>query len=222
MTRAALAIALALLVPWGASPQTPAAQPPSGGAAPPATYQPPPAPVLPPAPQSAPSAAPAPTEPQAAPAPAPAQPQTAPAPAPAQPQRKSHPMSLALVVGGGSAYGQSYFLVGGRFGYGIGLGFQLSLDGQWWTGATPALGKVAPGVIWVAPLPFRPYLGAYYAHWFVGSDLPDDDAVGGRVGLHLGGAGPAMLAIGVAYERVLSCQAQCDSWWPEFMAGVSF
>ena len=214
MIRIALAAALAVgvLAPGLASSQAPAAQPPGSGTAqpaPPATYEPPSAPAA-----QTPAPPPA---PQAAPAPPPAQ-----APAPAQPQRTSHPMSLALVVGGGTAYGQSYFLVGGRFGYGIGLGFELTLDGQWWTGAAPSLGKVAPGLIWVAPLPLRPYLGAYYAHWFVGSDLPDDDAVGARAGIHLGGAGPAMLAIGVAYERVLSCSGECDSWWPEFMAGITF
>jgi hypothetical protein len=131
-------------------------------------------------------------------------------------------VSLGLVVGGGSSYGQSYFLIGGRLGYGIGLGLELSLDGQWWMGGTPSMGKLAPGLIWVAPLPFRPYLGAYYAHWFVSSGYADEDAIGGRVGLLLGGAGRVSLAVGVAYEHAFSCSLNCDVFFPEAMAGVSF
>ena len=131
-------------------------------------------------------------------------------------------MSLGLVIGGGSSYGQSYFLIGGRVGYGLGLGLEVSLDGQWWMGGTPSIGKLAPGLIWVAPLPIRPYLGAYYAHWFVGSGYADEDAIGGRVGLIVGGAGRVSLAVGVAYEHALSCTVNCDAWFPEAMAGVTF
>ncbi|HYQ81270.1 MAG TPA: hypothetical protein VEP68_07205, partial [Anaeromyxobacteraceae bacterium] len=188
---------------------------PAGGA-----VQPAPAPPQAPAGEvQAPATAPA-AQPPAPPPPPPVPPP--PPPAQPQPPPKSHPVSVGLVVGGGSSYGQSYFLIGGRIGYGLGLGFEVSLDGQWWTGGTPSLGKLAPGLLWVAPVPFRPYLGAYYAHWFVGSNYADEDAIGGRVGFIMGGAGRVSLALGVAYEHAFSCSVNCDAWFPEAMAGVSF
>lgn len=208
----AAVLAAGLLAPFRASPQAPA-DPPGGAAqAAPATAQPPgPPAVEPPA-----------AEPTSPPPATPLPPPPPPPPTAAQPAKKSHPVSLGLVVGGGSSYGQSYFLIGGRVGYGLGLGLELSFDGQWWTGGTPSLGKLAPGLLWVAPLPFRPYLGAYYAHWFVGSGYADEDAIGGRVGLVVGGAGRASLAVGVAYEHAFSCSVYCDAWFPEAMAGVTF
>lgn len=212
VTRITLAavLAAAFIAPGSASPQAP---PPPAQPAPPATDQSPPEP----APQTLP-----PPPPQAAPPPPPQAPAPPPPPGPARPAPKPHPVSLGLVIGGGSSYGQSYFLFGARVGYGIGLGLELSLDGQWWTGGTPSMGKLAPGLIWVAPLPFRPYLGAYYAHWFLGSGYVDEDALGGRVGLIMGGAGRVSLAVGVAYEHAFSCSLNCDAFFPEAMASVSF
>ncbi len=134
-----------------------------------------------------------------------------------------HHLRVAAMAGAGSAFGQTYFLFGARLGYELALGLELDLEGQWWTGASPGLGKIAPGLIWYAPLPLiRPYVGAFYAHWFVGSGLGDQDALGWRAGLQVASAGPASVDIGFAYERLLSCAANCDSWWPEATASVRF
>ena len=54
------------------------------------------------------------------------------------------------------------------------------------------------------------------------SGFPDQDALGVRAGIGLLGAGPLSINIGVAYERRLSCPADCDTWWPEASAGLSF
>jgi hypothetical protein len=141
----------------------------------------------------------------------------------APPAESSQHWRLGAMAGVGSVYHNAYFLFGGRIGYELALGFTLDLEGQWWTGSTPGLFKLAPGLIWYAPIPLlRPYIGAFYAHWFVGSGFADQDAVGWRAGLQVASAGPAAIDVGFAYEHLLSCPADCDSWWPEISAGLRF
>jgi hypothetical protein len=131
--------------------------------------------------------------------------------------------SVGANAGAGFAFGQSYYSVGARAGYGLGLGLELDLAGDYLGGATPGLFKLSPGLTWYSPLPtFQPYVGAFYSHWFVGSGLPDQNSVGLRGGLTLFSAGPASAGFGVAYERVLSCARDCDSWRPEAVARLSF
>jgi hypothetical protein len=126
----------------------------------------------------------------------------------------------AFMVGAGTSYGESYFLVGARLGYVLTHGIAAELEGQYWGGASPQLGKIAPGLVWYSP--YRLYAGVYYARWLVGSGYPDQDAVGGRVGLSLGGKGRASFGVGAAYEHAIDCKANCDAWWPEASVGVAF
>jgi len=128
----------------------------------------------------------------------------------------------AVTLGSGSSYGHSYVMLGGLLGYEVAAGFELCLDGQYWGGAQPSLGRVAPGLNWYAPILFRPYLGVYYARWFVGGDLPDQDAVGGRAGLTLASAPRAAFGAGLVWERLLGCSSGCDAWWPELSVGLRF
>ncbi len=139
-----------------------------------------------------------------------------------EPREPRHPWRIAGSFGAGSAFDQSYFVLGARVGYELALGLVLDVEGQWWMGSSPSLGKLAPGLTWYAPLPFRPYVGAYYARWFIGSGGGAQDAVGGRAGVEVASAGPASLTVGAAYERLLSCSANCDSWWPEATVGLRF
>jgi hypothetical protein len=128
--------------------------------------------------------------------------------------------SVGVSAGSGSAFGHTYFVVGGRVGYEFLPRLVADVAGQWWGGSTPAIGKVATGVLWYTPL--RVYLGPYYAHWFVGSNLPDQDAIGGRAGVTLAASGPAVFGVGAAYEHTLGCKRDCDAWWPEVSVGVRF
>jgi hypothetical protein len=129
---------------------------------------------------------------------------------------------VGVTFGAGTSSGQSYVMFGGLLGYEVAAGFEVYFDGQYWGGSAPAVGRVAPGVNWYAPIPFRPYLGAYYAHWFVGGVDPDQDAVGGRAGLTIASGPRAALGAGLVYERLLGCTTSCEAWWPELSFGFRF
>ena len=153
-------------------------------------------------------------------APPPQAPPPAPVPAEAAGPRRESKWRASASIGAGSSYGNTYFLVGARIGRELAAGLALEIDGQYWAGETPSLGKLAPGLTWYSP--FRVYLGAYYARWFVGSGFPDQDAVGARAGYTLLSRGRTFAGVGVSYERALGCSSNCDSWWPEASVGVSF
>ena len=85
-------------------------------------------------------------------------------------------------------------------------------------GNSPTLWTLRPGVTWYMPLPIvRPFVGAYYTHWFVGGGLPDQNGIGGRAGLSLG----RVITLGVTYDHALGCSQNCDSWTPQISAGLS-
>jgi hypothetical protein len=110
--------------------------------------------------------------------------------------------------------------VAARVGRELAYGLVLDVEGQYWAGESPQMGKIAPGITWYAP--FRFYAGVYYARWLVGSGLPDQNAVGARGGLTLLSAGRTFVGVGASYERALDCQGDCTSWWPEASVGVAF
>jgi hypothetical protein len=178
--------------------------------------------------QTAPAeAAPPAAQPQAvAPAPPPVAPppQALPPPPPAAPvvvaQPKQSRWRGSFTVGAGTSYGETYFMAGARIGYILTHGLAAELEGQYWMGATPEIGKIAPGITWYSP--YRVYAGAYYARWLVGSGYPDQDALGARAGVSLTSKGPASVGVGIAYEHALSCSRDCDAWWPEASVGVRF
>jgi len=129
---------------------------------------------------------------------------------------------LSATAGVGVAYSQAYVSVGGALGCMLGFGFEVSVSGEYWFANTPSLFKLSPGLTWYAPLPLTPYLGGYYAHWFVSDAFPDVDALGVRGGLTFLRVGPLSIRGGLAYERRLSCPADCDAWRPEAMASFHF
>lgn len=130
---------------------------------------------------------------------------------------------LSGTAGMTSTFNQTYFTLGGRLGYDVAFGLTPEIGASWWTGGTPSIFSLSPGVTWYMPLPLvRPYVGAFYSHDFMSGGFPDQDALGARGGLALLGAGPLSVNVGVAYKRQMSCAASCDTWWPEATAGIQF
>jgi len=192
------AFSAALLLASAVSAQeTPPAQPPATGVSP-----------------SVPATAPA----ETAPATAPAQP--APAAAPAQPapprQRRFYTWGS---IGTSFAYGNTYANASLGVGYRMPSGLTPNVELSYAFGESPTITSLRPGIIYYLPLKrIQPYVGAHYTHWFVGGDWPDQDGVGGRAGVSIG----RVLSLGVVYDRALDCDGDCDVWYPQVSAGVSF
>jgi len=154
---------------------------------------------------------------QAQPAPPPAPPPAA-APAPSPPQKRGGRLYSWGSVGTTFAYGQTYGSANLGVGWLMPTGLAPNVEVGYAFGNTPTLWVLRPGLTWYMPLPFvRPYLGAYYTHWFVGSGQADQDGVGGRAGFALG----RVISLGVTYDHLLGCSQYCDSWAPQISAGLS-
>jgi hypothetical protein len=106
-------------------------------------------------------------------------------------------------------------------GFLVAGGLEVALDGQYWGGSNPHLRRVAPGVVYYLPVPFRPYLGASYVRWFIPGQ-PDLNAIGGRAGLAITSTSSTVLGAGMAFERRFKCQSACEAWWPELSFSFRF
>jgi hypothetical protein len=152
---------------------------------------------------------------QAAPAATP----TASAAAPAQPQGPRGRLYTWGAIGTTFTAGQTYANLTLGAGYLLlRSGLAPNLEVSYSFGETPTIWALRPGVTWYMQIPvLHPYLGAYYARWFVGSGRPDENALGARGGISLG----RFISLGVTYERVLDCSRSCDAWSPMVTAGAS-
>ena len=159
---------------------------------------------------------------QAPPAPPPPPPAEPPRPDLRGPVLEPPRWRLGVSLGAGNSYGHSYVMFGGLVGYDLGLGFEAFFNGQFWGGANPNMAKLAPGLNWYAPIPYRPYVGVYYARWLIGGGLSDENAVGGRFGVTIASTPNATFSAGMVYERILDCSVQCDAFWPELSFGFRF
>ena len=243
----ALAAALLALAPkadaQSSVPASPPAALPADGAVAPVMPDAPPQPVAPQeipaaattAPAAVPAAAPAAAAPAAVPPPPPpAQPAPVAQPASPPPAQSAKPAAAAAAPAPQGPSGKLYTwgALGTTFTAGqtyanltVGAGYLLIRTGlapnmelSYSFGQTPTIWALRPGVSWYMQIPvLHPYLGAYYARWFVGSGQPDQNAVGARGGISLG----RFISLGATYERVLDCSRNCDAWSPVITAGAS-
>jgi hypothetical protein len=187
-------------------------------------------------PQDAPPPPPPPAEEEAsvgepAPPPAPATALPAPPVPSAPPQGAAEPPELSVRrirvwgnLGATWAYGTTYVSLGAGVGYVVFGGLLPTFDVSFSFGASPTVFMLKPGLDWFLPLPgrIRPYVGAYYAHWFVSSGFPGQDAWGARGGFSFAQLGPAVLLLGIAYEHVFTnCVGSCSYWVPQVAVGFA-
>jgi hypothetical protein len=170
--------------------------------------------------------------PPALPAPPPSAAVAAPPPAPAAPPPRTEPpaapwwrnLRLSAYLGTSWAYGTTYGNLGIGVGYMVALGLTPTVEVGFWFGGSPSVTTLKPGLDWYVPLPgpLRPYLGAYWAQWFLGGGYPDQSAYGFRGGLAFAQAGPASFTFGVAYESAYAgCTSGCSYWFPQVGAAFS-
>ncbi len=131
------------------------------------------------------------------------------------------------VVGGlGSSLGQNYLIIGGGISYFVADGLAVGLSGEGWILQDPTFWKVSPDVrytFWKMEK-FKPYLGAFYRHTFVGGDFEDYDSYGGRAGVTYRKGG-SYVSLGVVHEIYMDCDDtiwDCSSTYPEISFWFSF
>jgi hypothetical protein len=127
-------------------------------------------------------------------------------------------------LGASFAYGQSAVSLGAGVGYFVYGGLLPSLDLGLAFGSSPTVFMVKPGLDWFLPVPggVVPFVGGYYAHWFVSGGYLPQDAWGVRGGFSFASMGPVTLLLGIAYERVFTnCTGTCAYWVPQIAAGFA-
>ena len=129
--------------------------------------------------------------------------------------------------GSGSAFDESYVVLGlGLSYYPVdGLGIGLSFES--WSGSDPSITKVTPSVQYVfyQARGVKPYIGAFYRRTYI-EDLPDLDSAGGRAGVYFEAGRRAYFGIGGVYESYLDCRSsiyrECNSTYGELSFTVGF
>ena len=134
---------------------------------------------------------------------------------------------LSVFGGGGSAFSQSYFVLGVGVNYYVLEGLGLGLNFESWFGNTPGIYKLTPGVQYVfTRVPsVQPYVGVFLRREFI-ENFSDLNAVGARGGAYLP-VGPNMhLGFGGVYENYLDCNEStyqsCSDLYPEISFTISF
>lgn len=132
---------------------------------------------------------------------------------------------LSLYGGWGTAFNNSYFVLGAGAGYYVLRGLEVGVDGEAWMGSTPQIQKITPEIRYIIPTntSIFPYIGTFYRRTFY-QDLEDLDSVGGRFGVYTPMSERVYLGVGGVFERQLNCNTQiydhCSVVYPEFSISV--
>ncbi len=135
-------------------------------------------------------------------------------------------VGIGIYGGKQTTLGYRYFALGGSVGYFVLDGLEVEFGALHQFGGGPSISKLTPSVRYIAQplvgrLPVIPYVGLFYNHWFIGSDVADIDTLGVHGGL-LYVSGRAILGAGVVYERIVSaCVTECSAVYPEFTVGLA-
>jgi hypothetical protein len=134
---------------------------------------------------------------------------------------------LAVIVGNGYAFDNSYLIIGVGAAYFFANGLDLGLDMEFWTGSNPSITKISPRIDYVFNTggPLRPYAGLFYRRTMI-DGWDDLDSMGGRAGLFFTSGKGLYFGAGLVYENYLDCDTatytSCDDTYPEFIIAVSF
>jgi hypothetical protein len=174
--------------------------------------------------QAAPQPPPLPTEPEEEPSPPPRPSGALPPAQESVPEWSARRLRLWGTLGATFAYGQAAVSLGAGVGYFVYGGILPTLDVGLSFGDAPTVFLLKPGLDWFLPVPggVVPYVGGYYAHWFVSGGFLPQDAWGARGGVSFASMGPVTFLVGIAYERVFTnCTGTCAYWVPQVAAGFA-
>ncbi len=133
----------------------------------------------------------------------------------------------ANILGGmGSAYGETYLIVGGGFSYFVADGLSVGLAGEGWILQDPTFWKVSPEILYTfwKMKRFKPYAGAFYRKTFMSDPYDNYNSWGGRAGVAYQKGG-SFVSLGVVHEMYLDCDSElwdCSSTYPEMSFWFSF
>lgn len=144
----------------------------------------------------------------------------APTPQPARDPRVFGKGSIraSFILGFGTAYDNSYLLLGVGGGYYLANGLEVGLELLSWLGQNPTMLQITPEIRYVVWQTKRlhPYGGLFYRHSMI-SGRPDQDSVGSRFGI-MYRRGGSYVGIGGVYNHLLDCDDtafNCDTVYPE-------
>jgi hypothetical protein len=134
---------------------------------------------------------------------------------------------LAVTAGSGSAFDDTYFILGVGVSYYLIDGLNVGLSYENWSGGDPGMYKITPSVQYVfhQPQAVKPYVGAFYRRTSI-DGLADLDSYGGRAGVYLSAGRNLYIGAGLVYESYLDCTKSvyrsCDSTYGEATFTVAF
>ena len=134
---------------------------------------------------------------------------------------------LVATAGTGSAFDESYRVLGLGASYYLFDGFNVGLFFESWTGSDPNMTKITPSVQYVfyQVQHVKPYVGAFYRRTSI-DGLDDLDSAGARAGAYLQLGRNAYLGLGAVYESYIDCNTatyrNCDSTYGEVTLTFAF
>ena len=136
--------------------------------------------------------------------------------------------NFGFTVGQDTAYGNNYSVMGINGHYFIADNLSVGASYSLWLGNDPSIGQFTLPVTYHIPLamPFRPYVGAFYSHTFMGEDgninYDDYDSYGGRVGMSLITSPNSYVSFGWVQEVYDDGINKESRGYPEVSGGISF
>ncbi|MGE5172514.1 MAG: hypothetical protein ACM3MD_01670 [Betaproteobacteria bacterium] len=134
---------------------------------------------------------------------------------------------FSVLLGGATAFDQSYTIAGIGGGYFVADGIEIGLDADAWFGNSPRIYEAGPriGIVLNTDIPLKPYLGAFYRRTHI-DGYRDNDTVGARAGVYFLTGRSAYFSIGLAQDIHLNCDrtvyASCTEIYPEIAFIILF
>lgn len=135
-------------------------------------------------------------------------------------------IGLEIMLGQGTAFNNTYDIFGIGASYYVIDGLELGLGYEVWRGGSPEITQYSPKVNYVLSLNeyYSLYLGGFYRLRVI-DGLPNDKAIGGRLGLYVRSGSNLFFGFGVARIQYQNCVEtainNCSDTYPEFTVGVS-
>jgi hypothetical protein len=134
---------------------------------------------------------------------------------------------VTILGGTGSAFNESYIVLGVGASYFVMDGLNVGLHLEKWFDGDPGILKITASsnyVFYKTPR-VAPYIGAFYRYTDIDT-LDSLSSVGARAGAYLRTGRNGYLGFGVVYESYLSCDTRtyvsCDETYPELSFTFSF